>query len=44
MESEVVYNKKYRYIPPHKRKKPKEYEGVQIEEVLLCIYYKVEEL
>lgn len=38
MESEVVYNEKDRCIPPHERKNPKEYKGVQIEEVLLCIY------
>lgn len=43
MELEVMYKTKDRYIPPHKRRKPNEYEGGQIKGVLLLIHHKVEE-
>uniref|UniRef100_M1DUI9 Integrase core domain containing protein n=1 Tax=Solanum tuberosum TaxID=4113 RepID=M1DUI9_SOLTU len=40
---EVLSKKKDRYIPPHERRKLKEQEGGQIEEVLLLILHRVEE-
>uniref|UniRef100_M1DI59 Uncharacterized protein n=1 Tax=Solanum tuberosum TaxID=4113 RepID=M1DI59_SOLTU len=43
MELEVPYKKKDRYIPPHERRNPKEYEGGQVEETLSLILHKVKE-
>uniref|UniRef100_M1DTI1 Uncharacterized protein n=1 Tax=Solanum tuberosum TaxID=4113 RepID=M1DTI1_SOLTU len=43
MELEVPYKNKDRYIPPHEGRKSKEYEGGQVQEILLLILHKVEE-
>uniref|UniRef100_M1DC13 Integrase core domain containing protein n=1 Tax=Solanum tuberosum TaxID=4113 RepID=M1DC13_SOLTU len=43
MEFEALYKKKDRYIPPYVRKKSKDYEGGQIEEILSLILHKVKE-
>uniref|UniRef100_M1DWE3 Putative plant transposon protein domain-containing protein n=1 Tax=Solanum tuberosum TaxID=4113 RepID=M1DWE3_SOLTU len=43
LEFEVPYKKKYKYISPYERKKPKDYEGGQVEEILSLILHKVEE-
>jgi len=42
-EFELLYKKKYRYIPPHERRKPKDYEGGQVEAILSPILHKVED-
>uniref|UniRef100_M1DK43 Integrase core domain containing protein n=1 Tax=Solanum tuberosum TaxID=4113 RepID=M1DK43_SOLTU len=43
MELEVMSKMNDKYLPPHKRRKRKEYEGSQVEETLLFINHKVEE-
>uniref|UniRef100_M1DH50 Uncharacterized protein n=1 Tax=Solanum tuberosum TaxID=4113 RepID=M1DH50_SOLTU len=41
MEFEALYKKKQRYIPPYERRKPKDYEDGQVEEILSPILHKV---
>ena len=41
MEMEGMYKKKYKYISPHRRKKNKEHDGGNIENVLSLIFDEV---
>lgn len=43
MELEVSYKLKGQYILPHNCRKPKDYEGEQVEEILSLILHKFEE-